>query len=174
MNSYRIVPGLSIGPVFLGDNEATVLTHFGPPKSERGFDMLILEYGNLSVWLRDDAVFTLIAKESWPGSTPHGVTPGMPWLDLVEAVDNVGYDIDMALWFSPDEPGAWYDVVSTGDKNQRPNPRYTPYRPERFEVANPETSFVRWVWVMEGEGTLLEAEWIDPPGPDGPPLLDSP
>jgi len=174
MNSYRIVPGLSIGPVFLGDNEESVRRHLGDPVSEGGFEAVGLEYGNLKVSLRDDSVFTLIAKDSWPGSTPHGVTPGMPWLGLVEAVGNLGFDEDMALWFSPDEPGAWYDVVSPEDKNFPSDPYYAPYQPEMFVVANPETSFVRWIWVMEGEGTVYGAEWIDPPGPDGPPLLDSP
>lgn len=147
---HLIDPGRKVGPIRLGMTLEEVLTVCGPPIRERGpkpDDLVILDFGPLSVGLAHGVSNMLIVQDGDAGETWDGVHVGTTWRELVKTRGEPRYDIEeMGSWVDASEPGIWYDVASPlrrGEETIDP-----PYRGEHSYVRDPDLAFVRRIYVM--------------------------
>ena len=133
--------------VSLGDSESDVARVLGSPSvSDCRESHLFLEYPDLTVVLRDDLVFMLIAESPACGRTPEGVSVGATWPQLSELLGDVEYDEEEGLWASCSRPGVWYEVVRPAHSFEQPlDP---PYVPELYSVSDGRLAHVRRIFVM--------------------------
>lgn len=155
MKECELVAGHSIGGVGLGDSQADVIRVLGQPLTtrEKGASVF-LEYDGLTVLLLDGSVFNLIAETPSCGRTKTGIRVGTSWMDLKRLSDDVEFDEEEGSWFSPSEPGVWYQVVRPAHDFEEPlDP---PYVPEMYLVSDEDGAFVRRMFVMRGVGSAWQ------------------
>jgi hypothetical protein len=122
----------------------------GTPVRVRGSQpevLTILDFGSVSVGLNGWLATMLIARDATAGETVDGIGVGATWARLLSIRGEPTYDAEeTGSWVDASECGIWYDIarpLRAGEETSDP-----PFRSERLFVSDPESAFVRRIYVM--------------------------
>ena len=146
-----IVPGVSIGGVRLGETRQEVIRRLGvpPPEARRlrpgEGENEFLEYGPLTVWLKDGRVFQVVAEAGYQGQAPGGLAVGARWAELFNLYPEIAFHEEEGFWCVPGIEGLGLDLVRPPRAEEQS--LFPPWVDEEYMVIDPEHAFVLDIFV---------------------------
>lgn len=80
----------------------------------------LFHYTALVIWLTDGEITEINTKQGYKGSTPQGLTVGVPWRTLRHVYRRLTFHEEQNRWYSPGIDGLSFEIVRPPKEHEIP------------------------------------------------------